>query len=228
MRRCIARPSQGSAYAPGWHRYLLQFDADGADSAFDTAADRDVLRNNVAVHLCAVADQEIRSAQFAFDSPEHLRWTVAFNFADDRHARADARGRCRFRRLRPCRRRRDLFNHRALRLLHLLDDFSRICRCIRTLLGCLALETTQHVHLPFCARMTIDQYLPAHWPASRIIPQFTQLVRLRKERTRQWRIVPTYASAGIGDYIQRRMGRRKRVIKELAFTRHHLGAGVEE
>ena len=40
-----------------------------------------------------------------------------------------------------------------------------------------------------------------------------------KERARQWRIVPAYAPAGIGDHLQRNMGRRKGVIEELALTR---------
>ena len=41
----------------------------------------------------------------------------------------------------------------------------------------------------------------------------------RKERVRQWRIVLAYAQAGIGDHLQRNMGRRKGVIEELALTR---------
>ena len=40
-----------------------------------------------------------------------------------------------------------------------------------------------------------------------------------KERAREWRIVPAYAPAGIGDHLQRNMGRRKGVIEELALTR---------
>ena len=40
----------------------------------------------------------------------------------------------------------------------------------------------------------------------------------RKERARQWRIVPAYAPAGIGDHLQGNMGRRKGVIEELALT----------
>jgi hypothetical protein len=39
---------------------VLQLDADGADSAFDAAADCNALRNDVALDLCAIADQEIR------------------------------------------------------------------------------------------------------------------------------------------------------------------------
>jgi ATP dependent DNA ligase domain len=56
----------------------------------------------------------------------------------------------------------------------------------------------------------------------------SQLVRLRKERTRQWGIVPAHAPAGIGDHVQRSMGRRKGVIEELALTRQQLGPSVEE
>ena len=38
---------------------VLQLDADGMDSALDAAADCDVLRNDVALDLCAIADQEL-------------------------------------------------------------------------------------------------------------------------------------------------------------------------
>ena len=44
----------------------------------------------------AIADQEIRGAQLAFGSAEDLRWTFAFDVADDRHVGADTRGRSRF------------------------------------------------------------------------------------------------------------------------------------
>src|SRR6266481_7327994 len=93
---------------------ILQFDVDATDSALDAAADCDVLRNNAALDLCAIPDQKLRGAQLAFDSAKDLRWTRAFDLANDRHARADARARSRFRRrLRP---RCGLFNDRALRL----------------------------------------------------------------------------------------------------------------
>src|SRR5262249_56455232 len=126
---------------------VLQLDADGTDSALDAAADCDVLRNDVALDLCAIADQELRGAQLTFDSAEDLRWTIAFDVANDRHAGADARAHSRFRRRLRC----GLFNDRALRLHHLsqwlsLHDFGRICR---RFLGCLALEATQHVRLLF-------------------------------------------------------------------------------
>src|SRR5258708_6660742 len=75
---------------------ILQLDAIGTDSALDVAADCHVLRNDVALDLCAIADLEIRGAHLAFDSAEDLRWTIAFDLADDRHVGADARGRSRF------------------------------------------------------------------------------------------------------------------------------------
>src|SRR5262245_7700300 len=75
---------------------VLQLDADGTDSALDAAADCNALRNDVALDLCAFADQKIRGAQLAFDSAQDLRWTITFDLADDRHVGADARGRSRF------------------------------------------------------------------------------------------------------------------------------------
>ena len=120
---------------------VLQFDVDGTDGALDAAADCDVLRDDAAFDLCGIAYQEIGRAQLAFDSAKDLHWTIAFDFADDRHAGADARVRSRFRR--PLRLRRDLFNDRTLRLLY---DFGRICGQALILLGCPGLE---HVHLPF-------------------------------------------------------------------------------
>ena len=114
---------------------VLQLDADGMDGALDAAADCDVLRNDAAFDLCAIADQKIRGAQLAFDPAKHLRWTIALDFADDRHAGADARVRSRFRR--PLRLRRDLFNDRTLRLL---NDFGRTCGHALILPRCVALE----------------------------------------------------------------------------------------
>ena len=63
---------------------VLQLDADATDSALDATADCQVLRNDVALDLCAIADQEIRGAQLAFDSAEDLRWTFVFDVANDR------------------------------------------------------------------------------------------------------------------------------------------------
>ena len=78
------------------HTTALLLDANGTDSALDAAADCHVLRNDAALDLCAIADLEIRGAQLAFNSAEDLCWTIAINFADDRHVGADARGRSRF------------------------------------------------------------------------------------------------------------------------------------
>src|SRR6266571_3249751 len=47
---------------------VLQLDPDGTDRALDAAANCDVLRNDAALNLCALADQEIRGAQLALDS----------------------------------------------------------------------------------------------------------------------------------------------------------------
>ena len=75
---------------------VLQLDANGTDSALDAAADCHVLRNDAALDLCAFADQEIGSAQLAFNSAEDLSWTIAFDLTDDRHAGPDARVLSRF------------------------------------------------------------------------------------------------------------------------------------
>src|SRR5215470_17837179 len=74
----------------------LQLDANGTDSALDVAADCHVLRNDAALDLCPIVDLEIRGAHLALDSAEDLRWTFAFDVADDRHVGADARGHSRF------------------------------------------------------------------------------------------------------------------------------------
>src|SRR6516164_1154833 len=74
----------------------LQLDADGTDGALNAAGDRHVLRNDAALDLCPIVDLEIRGTHLAFDSAEDLRWTFAFDVADDRHVGADARGHSRF------------------------------------------------------------------------------------------------------------------------------------
>src|SRR5260370_36971784 len=111
---------------------ILQLDAVRTDSALDAAADCPVLRNDAALDLRAIANQESRSAQFTFDSAKDLRGTLAFDVADNRHVRADAGGRSRF-----CRR-------PVMRLHHPQYGFARAL----ILLGCAALHI-QHVHLPF-------------------------------------------------------------------------------
>ena len=72
---------------------ILQLDAVGTYGALDAAADCNGLRNDVALELCAIADQDIRGAQLAFDSAQDLNWTIIFDLADDRHVGADAKGR---------------------------------------------------------------------------------------------------------------------------------------
>jgi hypothetical protein len=61
---------------------FLQLDADRTDGALHAAAYDDVLRNDAVLDLCAIAG----GAQLAFDSAEDLRWTIAFDVADDRHS----------------------------------------------------------------------------------------------------------------------------------------------
>src|SRR2546430_3057981 len=104
------------------HTPVLQLDADGTDRALDAPADRDVLRNDAALDLCAIADEKIRCAQLAFDPAEDLRRTIAFDVADDRHTGADA-GACRRRIRRRLPPRRGLFNNRVLRLQRPLHGF---------------------------------------------------------------------------------------------------------
>src|SRR5213080_3341971 len=128
---------------------VLQLDADGTDGALDAAADRDVLRNDAALDLCAIADEKIGGAQLAFDSAEDLRWTIAFDVANDRHSRANTRAWHRIRsRLPPGRR---LFDDRVLLLHGPPHDFGHICRRVLILLRCFALE---HVHLHFAPAFT--------------------------------------------------------------------------
>src|SRR5262245_54568160 len=79
---------------------VLQLYTRRTDGALNAAADCDILGNHAAIDRCAIADQEIGSAQLAFNSAEDLSRTIAFDLADDRHAGADARVRSRFRRRR--------------------------------------------------------------------------------------------------------------------------------
>src|SRR6266516_4019796 len=110
-----------------------------------------VLHNDAALDLCAIADQKIRGAQLAFDSAVDLRWTIAFDIADDRHSGADARACPRFRhRIAPWR----VLNDRVLLLHGSRHDFFQICRRALILLRCFALE---HVHLPFSPAFTAER-----------------------------------------------------------------------
>src|SRR5919201_6854540 len=130
---------------------VLQLDADSTDRALDAAADGNVLRDDTALDLRAIADQKIRGAQLTLDLAEDLRWTIAFDIADDRHAGADARACPRLRhRFAPCR----VLNDRVLRLHGLCHDFFQICRRALIPLRCFALE---HVHLPFSPAFSAER-----------------------------------------------------------------------
>src|SRR5262245_21827252 len=131
---------------------VLQLDADGTDGALDAAADCDVLRNDAALDLCAVANEKIGGAQLAFDAAVDLRRTAAFDVADNRHSGADARAWPRIRRRVPPL--RGLFNDRVLLLQRPLHGFGRMCRRILILLRCFALE---HVHLRFPPAFTAER-----------------------------------------------------------------------
>ena len=67
---------------------VLQLYTHRTDGALNAAADCDILRNDAAIDRCAIANQQIGSAQLAFDLAEDLSWTIAFDLADDRHAGA--------------------------------------------------------------------------------------------------------------------------------------------
>src|SRR6266481_3443091 len=139
---------------------ILQFDVNATDSALDAAADCDVLRNDAALDLFAIADQKIGGAQLAFDAAEDLRWTLAFDVADDRHSGANTRAWHRIRsRLPPGRR---LFGDRVLLLHGPPHDFGHICRRVLILLRCFALE---HVHLHFAPAFTCGKAKASarHW-----------------------------------------------------------------
>src|SRR5262249_58537753 len=125
-------------------------------------ADRDVLGDHGAFDLGAIADQKVGGVHLAFDPAEHLRRTVAFDVADDRHAAADARDRAGLRvRLRPC---RSPFNDGSLRRYYRRDDR----RCVRRLVfEWLAVEslTLEHGYpLPFNALTPPSAHLAGRPP----------------------------------------------------------------
>jgi hypothetical protein len=62
---------------------VLQLYTHGTDATLNAAADCDILGNHVAIDHCTIADQEIGSAQLAFNSAEDLSWTIAFDLTDD-------------------------------------------------------------------------------------------------------------------------------------------------
>src|SRR5262249_15732995 len=132
---------------------VLQLDANGTDGALDAAADCHVLRNDDGVDVCPIVDLEIRGAHLAFDSAEDLRWTFAFDVADDRHVGADARGHSRF-----CR----WFRPRPGLVMrhHPAHDLSRTYRCFSILLWRAALRPDHHVHLLFPPIITLPPTSP--------------------------------------------------------------------
>src|SRR5215470_6696048 len=71
------------------HRVALQADAGGMDCSRQAAVDRHALRNDVAIELCAMADQNICGAQLALDATEDMQCALAVNFSDNRHAWAE-------------------------------------------------------------------------------------------------------------------------------------------
>ena len=139
---------------------VLQLDADGTDGALDAAADCDVLRNDAAFDLCAIADQKIRGAQLAFDSAEDLRWTIAFDFADDRHAGADARVRSRFR---PAPASARLFSDRTLRL----QEFGPFAAVLLSCSGALLLKLFNMSTSIYCRHCDGRQMFPSFGSTSK-------------------------------------------------------------
>src|SRR5215813_14202337 len=157
---------------------VLKLYTHGSDDALNAAADCDTLGNHAAIDRCAIADQEVGSAQLAFNSAEDLSWAIAFDVTDDRHAGPDARVRSRFPRRRRLGSWRDLFNDCVRRLHCPSHEFVRICRRVPVLLGCLALEATQHVNLPSCR-------CDARLAFTRVIrPFLTQLLTLPSKQDR--------------------------------------------
>src|SRR5436853_6552428 len=61
----------------------------GVDVSRDLPTHGQVVGENLAFHLGAFGYRDVRSAQFALDSPEHLYDALAGDLADDRHAGAD-------------------------------------------------------------------------------------------------------------------------------------------
>src|SRR4029077_6530492 len=70
------------------------------DGALDMAADRQFLRDDVALHLCAFSDYDGRGVKLALDVTKNRHGPMADNLADNRKAGNDG-GDC-FRRLRCC------------------------------------------------------------------------------------------------------------------------------
>ena len=69
---------------------VLQLYTHGSDGALNAAADCDILGNHAAINRRSLADQEIGSAQFAFNLAEDLSWAIAFDLTGNGHAGAYA------------------------------------------------------------------------------------------------------------------------------------------
>src|SRR5215510_15785705 len=54
------------------HSIALQVDAGGMDSSLEAAVDSHALRNDVAIELCATADQNFCGAQLALDATKDV------------------------------------------------------------------------------------------------------------------------------------------------------------
>ena len=61
-----------------------QLDAMSMDSSLHTSADGQFFRDDVALNLCAVVDQNDRGVEFALDASGNSHSSLATNFADDR------------------------------------------------------------------------------------------------------------------------------------------------
>jgi hypothetical protein len=59
------------------------------DGAFDVPADRQFLRNDATLHLCAFRDHNSRGAKLTLDLTENGQRPVADNLADNRKAGTD-------------------------------------------------------------------------------------------------------------------------------------------
>src|SRR6266699_1831752 len=104
---------------------------------------------NIALDGTAVLQLDADGTDGALDAAEDLRWTLAFDVADDRHSGANTRAWHRIRSRLPHGRR--LFDDRVLLLHGPPHDFGHICRRVLILLRCFALE---HVNLHFAPAFT--------------------------------------------------------------------------
>src|ERR1700729_1934386 len=89
------------------HGGAVQLDAICMDGPLDLSTDGQILRDEVALHLCAFVYQNGQRPKLALDLAENLYCALAENFADDCHAATDSGslvGCLLFPRVHPCRR----------------------------------------------------------------------------------------------------------------------------